>query len=52
MLFYFLDVLLGGWDVEILYGIIKVFEWGFEDGEKVFLLYGISMFCLVLGNFG
>lgn len=46
------DALPGGRDVETPYGIIKVFEWGPEDGEKVLLLHGISTPCLALGNLG
>jgi hypothetical protein len=30
------------------YGILKVFEWGPEGGEKVLLLHGIGTPCLAL----
>ena len=40
------DVLPGARNVETPYGVIKVFEWGPEDGEKVLLLHGISTPCL------
>ncbi|KAK3496769.1 alpha/beta-hydrolase [Neurospora hispaniola] len=46
------DALPGARDVETPYGIIKVFEWGPEDGEKVLLLHGISTPCLSLGILG
>lgn len=46
------DALPGTRDVETPYGIIKVFEWGPEDGEKVLLLHGISTPCLSLGILG
>ncbi|KAK4235872.1 serine hydrolase-like protein [Achaetomium macrosporum] len=44
------DVLPGGRTVDTPYGIIHVFEWGPEHGEKVLLLHGISTPCLALGT--
>lgn len=46
------DALPGGRDVDTPYGVLKVFEWGPEDGEKVLLLHGISTPCLALGDVG
>ena len=36
------DAIPGGRSVETPYGIIRVYEWGPEDGEKVLLIHGIS----------
>ena len=39
---YLKDAIPGGRSVETPYGIIRVYEWGPEDGEKVLLIHGIS----------
>ncbi|KAK3330547.1 alpha/beta-hydrolase [Apodospora peruviana] len=44
------SIIPGGRDVLTPYGVIKVFEWGPEDGEKVLLMHGISTPCLALAN--
>ncbi|KAK0655813.1 Alpha/Beta hydrolase protein [Cercophora newfieldiana] len=44
------DILPGSRDVSTPYGLIKVFEWGPEDGERILLLHGISTPCLSLAN--
>ena len=44
------DVFPGGRNVDSVYGTIKVFEWGPEEGEKVLLLHGIGTPCVALGN--
>ncbi|KAL7787118.1 Alpha/Beta hydrolase protein [Trichoderma ceciliae] len=40
----------GGRDVETVYGTIRVFEWGPEDGDKVLLVHGIGTPCIALGD--
>ncbi|KAL7806261.1 alpha/beta-hydrolase [Trichoderma aethiopicum] len=40
----------GGRDVETVYGTVRVFEWGPEDGDKVLLVHGISTPCIALGG--
>ncbi|KAM0256509.1 hypothetical protein ACHAQJ_004920 [Trichoderma viride] len=40
----------GGRDVDTVYGTIRVFEWGPEDGDKVLLLHGIGTPCIALGE--
>lgn len=40
----------GGRDVDTVYGTIKVFEWGPEDGDKVLLVHGIGTPCIALGD--
>lgn len=36
------DLYPGGRNVRTPYGVVKVFEWGPEDGEKVLFLHGIG----------
>ncbi|PTB41264.1 uncharacterized protein TrAFT101_010117 [Trichoderma asperellum] len=40
----------GGRDVETVYGTIRVFEWGPEEGEKVLLVHGIGTPCIAMGD--
>ncbi|KAL7892500.1 Alpha/Beta hydrolase protein [Trichoderma sp. SZMC 28014] len=40
----------GGRDVETVYGMIRVFEWGPEEGEKVLLVHGIGTPCIAMGD--
>ncbi|PON21111.1 hypothetical protein TGAM01_v210068 [Trichoderma gamsii] len=40
----------GSRDVETVYGTIKVFEWGPEEGEKVLLVHGIGTPCIAMGD--
>jgi hypothetical protein len=40
----------GGRDVETVYGTVRVFEWGPEDGDKVLLVHGIGTPCIALGD--
>ncbi|TLS22488.1 uncharacterized protein PpBr36_09747 [Pyricularia pennisetigena] len=44
------DALPGRRDVPTPYGVIRVFEWGPEDGERVLFLHGISTPCVALGS--
>lgn len=44
------DYLPGARDVSSPYGTIRVYEWGPEDGRKVFLVHGISTPCISLGS--
>lgn len=44
------DVFPGGRHVDTPYGIVKVFEWGPEEGEKVLLMHGIGTPCVALGD--
>jgi len=43
------DALPGGRFVESPYGTIRVYEWGPEDGTKVFLIHGINTAAISLG---
>ncbi|KAF4632706.1 hypothetical protein G7Y89_g5414 [Cudoniella acicularis] len=44
------DVFPGSRDVVSPYGTCRVYEWGPEDGRKVFLCHGISTPCVSLGG--
>ncbi|KAH0495489.1 hypothetical protein TgHK011_009038 [Trichoderma gracile] len=44
------DMFPGGRDVETVYGTVRVFEWGPEDGDKVLLVHGIGTPCIALGS--
>ncbi|PTB61807.1 alpha/beta-hydrolase, partial [Trichoderma citrinoviride] len=44
------DLFPGGKDVETVYGTVRVFEWGPEDGDKVLLVHGIGTPCIALGG--
>ena len=44
------DLFPGGRDVETVYGTVRVFEWGPEDGDKVLLVHGIGTPCIALGS--
>lgn len=44
------DVFPGARDVATLYGSIRVYEWGPEDGPKVLLVHGITTPCAALGG--
>lgn len=44
------DLFPGGRDVETVYGTIRVFEWGPEEGEKVLLVHGIGTPCIAMGD--
>lgn len=44
------NVFPGGRDVDTPFGMINVFEWGPEDGEKVLLMHGIGTPCVALGD--
>lgn len=43
------DALPGGRYVDSPYGIIRVYEWGPEDGRKVLFVHGITTPCIALG---
>lgn len=43
------DALPGGRYVDSPYGVIRVYEWGPEDGRKVLLVHGITTPCIALG---
>ncbi|KAF3058906.1 hypothetical protein CFAM422_011943 [Trichoderma lentiforme] len=40
----------GGKDVQTVYGTVRVFEWGPEEGEKVLLVHGIGTPCIAMGG--
>ncbi|KAG9245702.1 Alpha/Beta hydrolase protein [Calycina marina] len=44
------DIFPGGRDVTSCYGIVRVYEWGPEEGRKVLLIHGISTPCISLGS--
>lgn len=44
------DLFPGGKDVETVYGTVRVFEWGPEEGEKVLLVHGIGTPCIAMGG--
>lgn len=44
------DALPGRRDVPTPYGVIHVFEWGPEDGERVLFVHGIGTPCVALGG--
>lgn len=44
------DVFPGARDVASPYGMIRVYEWGPEEGRKVLLVHGISTPCLAFGG--
>ncbi|ODM23690.1 hypothetical protein SI65_01279 [Aspergillus cristatus] len=44
------DVLPGARDVSTPYGSIRVYEWGPENGPKVFFVHGITTPCIALGG--
>ncbi|TLD07418.1 hypothetical protein PgNI_10723 [Pyricularia grisea] len=44
------DALPGRRDVPTPYGVVRVFEWGPEDGERVLFLHGIGTPCVALGG--
>ena len=44
------DAIPGGRNVETPYGIIRVYEWGPEDGEKALLLHGVSAPVLTMSS--
>jgi len=44
------DLLPGGRYVETPYGVMRVFEWGPEAGEKVLLLHGVGTPAIALGQ--
>lgn len=43
------DALPGGRYVDSPYGVIRVYEWGPEDGRKVLFVHGITTPCIALG---
>ena len=43
------DALPGGRYVDSPYGVIRVYEWGPDDGRKVLLVHGITTPCIALG---
>jgi len=45
------DAYPGARDVVSPYGSLRVYEWGPEDGRKVFLVHGIANPCIALGEF-
>lgn len=44
------NALPGARDVDTPYGNIRVYEWGPEDGRKVFLVHGISTPCIAFAS--
>lgn len=44
------DLFPGGKDVDTVYGAVRVFEWGPEQGEKVLLVHGVGTPCIALGD--
>lgn len=44
------DALPGARDVESPYGVLRVYEWGPEEGRKILLIHGISTPCIALGT--
>lgn len=43
------DALPGGRYVDSPYGVIRVYEWGPEDGRKVLFVHGITTPCIAVG---
>ncbi|KAH9905363.1 Alpha/Beta hydrolase protein [Xylariomycetidae sp. FL2044] len=44
------NALRGARDVETFYGVMRVYEWGPEDGEKVLFVHGDATPCLIFAN--
>ncbi|KAJ5793490.1 alpha/beta hydrolase [Penicillium paradoxum] len=47
---YPIDAFPGSRQFKTVYGMIHVFEWGPEDGEKVLLVHGLGTPCIALGG--
>ncbi|PLB52465.1 putative alpha/beta hydrolase [Aspergillus steynii IBT 23096] len=47
---YPVHVFPGGRKIRTVYGMIQVFEWGPETGEKVLLVHGLGTPCIALGD--